>query len=180
MRTNYKRIQRVLVDSGAEVERSRTNGLVAIYDQGLNSEQRVRVVLVDGNSYQSEIGCHMTRIDSESFDTHLANTIETALKDMFPTIWVHQKPKPSTERRESLILSVNKWIDSFQNVESKHILNKLDFDLKECLETMTEDQIDAVQKLISAAFNKGHHDSRTFWSKSYHEIKDQLKALEST
>lgn len=178
MRTNYSRVRRILESTGASVVKSRTNGLVAVYDNSLDSEQRVRVVLVDGRSYESEIGCHMTMIDTDSFDSHLTDTVETALKDSFPTIWIHQKSKPSEDRRKHLVISVQKWVESFQNVESKHALNKIDFDLNKCLDGMTEDQIDAVQKLISAAFNKGHHDSRKFWSKSYHEIKDQLKVLE--
>ena len=72
MRTNYKRISNVLKTIASEVVKSRTNGLVAIFENELDgTDERVRVVLVEENQYQNEIGIHMTQIDPSDFSDRL-------------------------------------------------------------------------------------------------------------
>jgi|SRR6185312_10995404 len=176
MRTNYKRISNLLTKIGAEIIKSPTHGLAAVFDVGLDTEQRVRVVLCDGNQYSNEIGCHMTRIDQDSFESHLYDTLETALKDNFPTIRIHQRSKPDEDLRQRKIKAVEGWIEAFnKRADASYSLRKLEFEPLEVIKGMTQDQIEAVLALIVASSVRASGESRDWWSKAYHELKAELK-----
>lgn len=164
MRTNYKRISNVLKTIASEVVKSRTNGLVAIFENELDgTDERVRVVLVEENQYQNEIGIHMTQIDPSDFSDRLISNIEQALKDSFPTIWVHQRAKDTKELRESKLRATQGWIKAFdKRTQSRHSLTKLNFDLSETLQTLNLDQIQALNALITASFHHGACETREF------------------
>lgn len=177
MRTNYKRITNVLINNFSEIEliKSPSRGVVAIFNAGLEDEQRVRVVLVDGRERESEQGVHMFQIQKDEFETRLVSAIEAALKDNFPTVWVHQKSKPSEERRQRLISSVKSWTQE-PRVELRSALGRLDCDLDETLETMTEDQLQVLLKFISGIFQSSAGKTREYWAPKFHALR---RALES-
>lgn len=172
MRTNYKRIKNIINKNfSVEVIDSPAKGIVLVDP---DSDRRVRVILVDYNYHttSSEVGIHCRLMDKSELEGQLIDAIETAFKDMFPCIYLHQTPKPSEERRLSRIKTVRSWLEK-PRVELQCSLNKV-FDLDSTLESMSEPQLDLLLAFISGIFQSAHGDSRDKWCPRYHNLRKAL------
>ena len=173
MRTNYKRIQNI-IEKHFEVEaieKSRCRGIVAVFVRNVD---HVRIVLVDGHydSYMEQ-GIHLRQLRKNDLEHYLVDALNTALKDGFSTIYIHQeqKSKPETqERRRESILGWMKypWFGAMTST--------LDVSVEETLETMDDKQLALVLKLISAAYQSAGDAGRKHWAPKYHNLRKALVA----
>lgn len=173
---NYGHIKRALLKSFSNIELidSPARGVVACF--GEIGDERVRIVLVGAEEYKSEVGIHINRIENkEELEARLVDAVETAMKDNFPTIWVHRSVEYTAERRERKLATLMPWIESMRKrVDSNHSLNKLHTEIEQTLESMSGEQIECVLALIVASSTRAHGESREWWSKSYHELRAEL------
>lgn len=176
MRTNYKRITNILNKSynDVSIDKARGQGVVLTFLGADDAEQdRVRIVLVDHNSYRSDIGIHIKL--SNSLDHDLVDAVETAFKDNYPTIWVHQPRKPNEETRKLKIECVKGWLKK-PRVELKHSLSKV-FDFEGTLESMNEEQLQLLLSFISGIYQSASSESREHWGPKCHNLRDALESL---
>lgn len=178
MRTNYLKIKNIIKNNfDLVITKARSNGLV-ISDEHQDNNLRCRIVLVNGNEYSNEQGIHIFGI--EDLEHHLCDAIQTAEKDMWPTIWIHQKPKPNQEREKSLKKGIKKWVEACdKKAVSRVSVNKnMRFlDLDAVIESLTEDQAQAVLSMMSACYRKAGEEGREFWSPAYHDLRKQVETL---
>lgn len=175
MRTNYKRIKNILNNNWNDISIFKAKGpgiVLQFLELEETADDRVRIVLCDFNSNRSEIGIHIKL--SKDIESDLLDAIETAFRDNYPAIYIHQKPKPSETRRLSRIKTVGSWLKK-PRFELKHSLNKL-FDVEGTLNSMSEDQLDLLLAFISGTYQSSHSESREHWAPKYHAL---VKALES-
>lgn len=166
MRTNYKRIKNILLNNfgdSAEVINSPAKGLVLVMDTQAIDDNRVRVVLQDFSSHSmsSDIGIHLKLVNIKDLEHDLLDAIETAFKDNYPTIYIHQKPKAPFRDKDSLLKSIGEWVDASKKVGVGYSLKKL-FNLNEVLDSMNEDQLQAVLALMATCYQKAGEDGRRF------------------
>lgn len=169
MRTNYKRIQTIVSKHyQVEFEKSRTRGLVAVFERNVT---HLRIVLVDGYYGSCEQGIHLRQLNKSNLEHYLIDAIETALKDCFPTIYIHMETRDTDERRERGIKTINSWFDKpWFGCNLSQLENCPD----EILNSMTAQQLDFVRKVISAAYQSGSDSSRQYWSPKFHNLRKAL------
>jgi hypothetical protein len=167
--TNYLRLKNIVRSNFKNVliEPARTNGFVAVFED--DEQTRIRVVLCDGEYHNhTEIGIHLKGI--EDLQNRLVDAFETAFKDGFSAIYIHQRRK--LDMRESRLKCLNSWIEAFEKSNQDYNLNKLLFNPGETLNQLSDVQLEVVNALIACAFHHGAQSSREF-------IKS-LKKSEST
>lgn len=178
MRTNYKRVQNIVSKAYGEVEfeKSPTRGLVVVFERNVT---HLRIVLVEGYYGSQESGIHLRQLTRDNLEHYLLDAVETALKDNFSTIYVHQETKDTPERREASIKSVQSWFDKPWFGAN---LSEVECDVDEVLGTMTAQQLDLLRKCISAAFQHGGDSSRQYWAPKFHNLRKALieRGVEST
>ncbi len=177
MRTNYKRIKNIISKHfGCDVEKSRTQGIVAVLER---NETHVRIILVDGiRSYSDQVGIHLSRLENSGEDLEycLVDAIQTASKDNFPAVYIHQTPKPDADRRNSKIKSVKQWLSDDKRMELQYSLRKLEVDAMATLETMDENQLSLLLAAIAGMYQSSHTESRNKWAPMYHNLRRALEA----
>lgn len=176
MRTNNKRLKNIVLNNfdGVELGEARTKGFVVKFDQGLESEHWVRVELVDTSEYyKGQQGIHVKL--SSSIEGDLVDALETACKDLFRVIYIHQKPKSSEERRKRRIENVRSWIKK-PRFELKHSLSKV-YDVDATLESLNEDQVDLLLAFISGIYQSASSESREHWAPKYHNLRRALESM---
>jgi hypothetical protein len=181
MRFNYGHVKRAALKMfDIQIEQSPSRGVVLVFNinDTEDRQDRVRVVLVDGPSYGHEQGIHLSRIESrEDLERSLADAVETALKDMFPTIWIHQPYRPSVERREARLKCALSWLKANEgHVASNYNLSKLQVNPEQVLAGMTEEQLDVVNALVAGTFSRASDETRAYWSPKYHEQRKRAEA----
>lgn len=165
MRTNYLRLKNIIKNNFKEVSigDARFKGFVVIADEGCDTEERVRIELTEYNgTFNSHVGIHL--ILTSDIEHDLIDAVQSAFKDLLPTIYVYQKAKPNPERAKRLRASIQGWIDSIRKRKShwcygSYALNKV-YDLETTLDSMSEDQLHAVLMLMSANFSNASQCSR--------------------
>lgn len=165
MRTNYKRLENILARNfNCKVIKSPARGIVAIFNQGTEDEQRVRVILIDYSHHKltSAVGIHCKLLNKSDLEDQLVDAVETATKDLFPAIYIHQKSKAPRRSKDSLIEVIHKWIEASRKTGVTYSLNKPFVPVEDTLNTMNEDQLEAVLMLISMGYQKSGEDSRRF------------------
>lgn len=173
MRTNYKRVSNILNNNfECEIIQSPVNGIVAIFSPGTEDEQRVRVILQDFcyHTLQTSVGIHHKMVNKNDLEYNLTDAMETALKDNFPAIYIHQQPKEPRRSKESLLKAIKGWTDAFEKKGITYQMRKMFLPLEDVLATMDENQLHAVLMLISCAYRKAGDDSRE-WHRRYAETK---------
>ncbi len=175
MRTNYKRIKTILNKNfECELEQSRSNGIVFITEDDL----RVRIVLTTANSDANEIGIHLHSMkDTQELESCLVDAIQTALKDNFPCIYIHQHKKLTQEDDARIIKNISEWVANMESkADSNHLILKLsrDFnlDVAETIGSMSPEQRKVLMSLIVSSNIRGHSDCRQ-WHSDYK--KSQVK-----
>jgi hypothetical protein len=166
MRTNYIKIKNILLRNfdidgvDSVIHKARYNSGLVFRSAGFS----VRVELVDSSSYVKSLpGIHVRLTDSLEHD--LVDAIQTAEKDGFHVIYVHQKPKADPMRAESLKKSIRNWIKAIESNGYSGGLGSIEkpfMPISETLDSMTEDQLEAVLMLCSACYQKCGYDSRNF------------------
>lgn len=185
-RPNYGTLKRIINNNFAidSFERNtRCQGHLIAFENHNNENyvDNIRVVLVEGVSYESEQGIHLSRLDDKSqLESALVNAINTAIKDGFSCIWIHVAPKPNAERKASRIRGIQNWIESDRNREIGYNVSRLVVDPTTTLESMNEAQLELVSKLISGAYQSGASSSREFWSPKYHAFRKELEKRGAT
>lgn len=186
MRTTYKTLRNIL-EKNFSIEsferNTRAQGHLVIFENHNNENwvDNLRIVLVDGNSYEREQGIHLRRIETKvELERALVDAVETAHKDLFTCIYIHQSPKPSVETKARQIKAVQGWIDSDRNREIGRGVNTLPIDPATTLESMDSNQLALVLKLISGAFQSGATSTREFWSPKYHAFRKELERRGAT
>jgi hypothetical protein len=176
MRTNYKRIKSIITHNFnvEDIIKSPTNGIVAVFVRNVD---HVRIVLVDGYYGSNEQGIHLRQLNKSNLEHYLVDAINTALKDGFSTIYIHQSDKPSEDRRKRSIECVQKWMDNPNHVELRVSMSYLCVDPIETLESMTDEQLRLVCKIIGGMYQTGASSSREYWSPKYHALRKKLESL---
>ncbi len=168
MRTSYKTLLNIIKSNFNydDIRKSPSQGQVVVFTEGT---EHVRIVLVEGNSYSDEIGCHIRMFETrEELESSLVSAVETALKDNFLTIWVHQKPKQTEETKAKRVKNAREWLDSknLDQFQVKYSLNKKCIsDAEQVLESMSQDQLDVLLGMVSAAYSGGCASTREFFKK---------------
>lgn len=161
MRTNYKKITNILQNNfECEVINSPAKGKVVNFE-----DQSIRIILVDHNPHtiDTRVGIHLKMIDKNDLEHDLVDAVETALKDMYPAIYIHQKPKDSPQKRERLLKGIQNWIEaSEKQCITNHMFKKLFTPKTDTLNSMTTEQLELTLKLIAMGYQKAGEDSRRF------------------
>jgi hypothetical protein len=176
MRINIKTIERMLRAS-YKLESFEKNDRAAGYLGQFEDDTRIRFVIVDGRINEGEQGIHIHSLKNKTeLEYHLTDALETCFKDGFTTVWIHNKRKPSQERRDSKLKCAKDWLSSLgKRVDSNYSLKRTDADNLEALESMTEDQLAVLVAMVSGACIKGHSEGREYWAPKYHNLRNELK-----
>lgn len=155
----------VLKAYSADIAKTKSGSLECSFDNDDGSADVVRVILVTGNAYENAQGIHLRRLnDIDDLNSAISNALETALKDGFNHIWVHNPHKPTEERRQSRIKCAKGWVEAnSKSVAGNYSLNKLHVDVDAVLESMTEAQLDVLVAMVSGTFSRAHDESRANW-----------------
>lgn len=128
-----------------------------------DGDESVRVQLVDGaSSASSGIGIHI-RIQhtKEALEGALVDAIETALKDNYPCIYIHQSPKITSDRTERKRKGIQDWMKSLS-------LYQFEFDADSIVNSLEPEQVELVLKLIAESFHHGAESVRK-WNRERKE-----------
>jgi hypothetical protein len=183
MRPNYGHIKRIISKSfECSIIEARCNGIVLIFSEGTDDEQRVIVRLVDGRSCEQDAGIHLRKLHTrEDLVYHLNDAVETALKDGWHRIYIHRKPKASEERRLSRAETAKGWLKPARSGKGEPVplncsLSRLEVDAEAVIDSMTEDQLDVLLAMVAGTYQQSHTDSREHWAPMYHNLRKALEA----
>lgn len=176
---NNGHLKRAILKSySCEIEKLKSGSLECTFlNDKVDIESRIRVILVEGNAYSDAQGIHIRRLNSNAeLNESVSDAIETALKDNFNHIWIHNPTKQTPERQAHRAQILIGWMEANEKtIAGNYPLNKLTVDATKVISGMTGEQLDVVLALVSGTYSRAHDESRANWVPLYRTFSDEAR-----